>query len=372
MKFTKFGKALLITALSAGVVLSVTSCLQSYTVGYLYVTGINTTGTGDTNGNGYITGFKIDHNTGFLTPINGLQNTSSGGANPVRAVLIDSSRFLYVLNRGVNANGSSDCSGTAAPTVCTGANITQFVIGANGILTAQQTFTTQGFNPFRIVADSTGSYIYVLERDSPDNANPSSTDGCALELTSAQKCGDISAFKVDQNTGRLSPIVNTQVTANLGGSATPLTYFPVPIDPIDFVFSGSNILVLSGTPATGDMVFPFNYTPTSGQLTVTQNSVQPLTSTQTANKLVDNATAIVAAGTFVFVLDNDPITVNGSVASQSQILPYTVITGGALQAPSSGPIPDDQNQSNPIFLLEENKGKWLYVANQGDLAEPHA
>ena len=39
MKFTKFGKALLMSALSAGVVLGITSCVQSYSVGFLYVTG---------------------------------------------------------------------------------------------------------------------------------------------------------------------------------------------------------------------------------------------------------------------------------------------------------------------------------------------
>ena len=65
--------------------LSVTSCVQSYTVGYLYVTG---TVTAESTGNGIISGFKIDHNTGKLTPINGLP-VSSGGANPVRAVLLD-------------------------------------------------------------------------------------------------------------------------------------------------------------------------------------------------------------------------------------------------------------------------------------------
>ena len=47
MKFTKFGKALLISALSAGVVFSVTSCVQDYSVGYLYVTG-TVTALGDT------------------------------------------------------------------------------------------------------------------------------------------------------------------------------------------------------------------------------------------------------------------------------------------------------------------------------------
>jgi hypothetical protein len=48
-------------ALSAGVVLGVTSCIQDYSVGYLYVTG---TVTAETSGNGIISGFKIDHNTG--------------------------------------------------------------------------------------------------------------------------------------------------------------------------------------------------------------------------------------------------------------------------------------------------------------------
>ena len=57
----KFGKALLIGVLSAGVVFGVSSCVQSYTVGFLYVTG---NVTAQPNGDGIISGFKIDHNTG--------------------------------------------------------------------------------------------------------------------------------------------------------------------------------------------------------------------------------------------------------------------------------------------------------------------
>src|SRR6201998_3672596 len=98
MKFTKFGKALLMSALSVSVVLGITSCVQSYTVGYLYVTG---TVTSQSTGNGIISGFKIDHNTGNLVPIAGLP-VASGGANPGRAVLLSGGRFIYVLNRGVN------------------------------------------------------------------------------------------------------------------------------------------------------------------------------------------------------------------------------------------------------------------------------
>src|SRR5580658_2138415 len=163
MKFTKFGKALLLSALSAAAVLSVTSCVESYTVGFLYVTG---TVTAQPGGNGVISGFRIDHNTGKLTTIDGLP-ISSGGANPVRAVLITGSRFLYVLNRGTNSSGGSDCT-TADP--CQNSNITEFAVGGNGILTAEQTFYTQGINPFRLVGDSSGNFLYVLDHDAPDSA----------------------------------------------------------------------------------------------------------------------------------------------------------------------------------------------------------
>src|ERR1700674_5146828 len=99
MKFRKFGKALLMSAISLGAVLSVTSCVQSYTVGFLYVTGTQTSGTSGTAGQGIISGFKIDHNTGKLVPIHGLP-VASGGAYPERAWLITGGRFLYVLNAG--------------------------------------------------------------------------------------------------------------------------------------------------------------------------------------------------------------------------------------------------------------------------------
>jgi hypothetical protein len=369
MKFKKFGKTLLLSALSAGVILSVTSCIQSYSVGYLYVTG---TVTSQTSGNGIISGFKINHDSGGLTPINGLP-VSSGGANPVRAVLVDGSRFLYVLNRGVNKEGNGDCT-TADP--CLNPNITQFVVGANGVLTAQETFTTQGVNPFRLLADPGGNFLYVLDHDSPD---PSSTSGnpvaatnnpyCAAALTGATTCGDITAFQINSVTGRLSLIVNDQVTATQGGGDSPLTYFPVPVNPIDFAMVGG-LLTLSGTPATGDAIFPYTVIPTSGQLTVNQNSVQKLTNSQNANGLVDNASAFVSAAGYAFVLDNEPIYVNGVKASESQILPFSVGTAGALLPAVSGPIPDDASQSNPIFISGESKGKWLYVANQGNLSTP--
>ena len=358
MKFRKFGKALLMSALSVGAVLGVTSCVQSYTVGFLYVTETVTSGS---TGQGQIDGFKIDHNTGNLVTIHGMP-VASGGAFPGRAVLVNS-RFVYVLNRGVDQATQGAC--TATTTNCKGANVTLFAVGGNGILSAQpvQFFpvSTTG-NPFRIIADAQGNYLYLLDGFAP------SSSSCALALgAGVTACGAIEAYKIDQITGRLTLLQNAQVSSATG---TVLPYFPVPANPIDFVLTSSFILTLSGTPGTtngtGDEVFPYAYNQSSGQLTISQNSAQPISA--------GHGTAIVTANGDVYVLDNEPITIvagSGSLFNAGtyagQILPFTVGTGGALQAQTGGIVPTDANQTNPIVMVAESKGKWVYLANQGDL-----
>ena len=344
MKFTKFGKALLVSALSVAVIFGVSSCIQSYSVGFLYVTGTLTAGTA---GQGIISGFKIDHNTGKLTPINTLP-ISSGGAYPVRAVLISGSRFLYVLNRGTNAQGGTSCT----PTNPCQANITEFAVGGNGVLTAQETFYTQGLNPFRLIADSPGNYLYVLDHDSPSNA------ACSLALgAGVNTCADVTAFQINATTGRLQLVVNAQVTA-ANGAALP--FFPVPANPIDFSLSQGYILTLSGTPATGDSVFPYTYNQGSGQLSISQNSSQPLG--------INEATAIVNGSSYVYVLDNEGTLVPGTGAS-SQILQWSVGNNGALVSQAGGTAADDPTLNNPIYLIVESKGSFAYVINQGNNAQ---
>lgn len=364
MKFRKFGKALLMGALSGGVILGVTSCVRSYTVGYIYATG---TVTAQPTGNGIISGYKIDHNTGFLTPINTLP-VSSGGANPGRAVLVNGSRFLYVLNQGLNAQGGTTCT-TDNP--CQNSNITQFAVGGNGTLTFQQQFFTQGINPTRLLADSTGNFILVLDHDSaapnglpssPTNPNPN----CGRALGPATTyCGDITVFQINQTTGRLSLVQNAQVTSAQNPNV-PLTYFPVSPNPIDFALVNGFALTLGGTAATGNTVFPYAFSSSTGQLTLGQNSAQPLGITQ--------GRAIVNASSVVYVLANDPVTLTCPTTNcpfpagtyPSQILPFTVATNGALQAQTGGIIPVDPTLSNPTAILVESKGKFVYVTNQGN------
>lgn len=341
MKFRKFGKALLMTAISAGVVFGVTSCVQSYSVGYLYVTGTQTSGT---TGQGVISGFKIDHNTGALTPIAGLP-ISSGGANPVRAILLTGGRFVYVLNQGTTTDGAP-CSATD---VCSNANITQYSIGGNGVLAAQGTYYTQGHNPFRLLQSSSGTQLFALDHDAPD---PSS---CALVFPGATSCGDITVFNVDAITGRLSVVLNSQVTA---ASGSPLPYFPVPANPIDITASSNYFITLSGPSGTipSDSVFPYSLNPQTGQLSISQNSPQPLGMTL--------ATAIVVAGGDVYVLD-DGLNTNGS---NGQLFAYTTGNGGALQALANSYTADLPTFSYPNYVLAVGGNKWLYVLNRGDNA----
>ncbi len=210
-----------------------------------------------------------------------------------------------------------------------------------------------------MIADTSGNYLLVLDHDSPNNAT------CKLALgSSATTCGDVTVFQINQTTGRLTLVVNAQVT---GSSGTGLTYFPVPANPIDFVLTSGYIMTVSGTPATGDTVFPYVYNSSSGQLTLGQNSSQPLGASQ--------ATAIVNASGVVYVLDNEPVTIVASSSTStflpgtypSQIIPFTVGNNGSLQAQTGGVIPDAATEVNPIYLIvaSGSSNVHLYVANQG-------
>jgi hypothetical protein len=135
------------------------------------------------------------------------------------------------------------------------------------------------------------------------------------------------------------------------------------------------LLTLTGatTPASypytgGGSVWPYTYASSSGQLTLSQSGVQQLTDSAGT---MTHGTAIVNASSVIYVLDNEAITTASnaeipSYSSPSQILPYTIGTGGSLQAEPSGIIPDDSTLANPIYVLVESKGKFVYVANQGN------
>ena len=116
--------------------------------------------------------------------------------------------------------------------------------------------------------------------------------------------------------------------------------------------AGGYVLTLTGAPTPtsypytgGTAVWPYAYAASSGQLTLSQNSVQPLGIAQ--------GTAIVNANSVIYVLDNEPITITSGTAFPlglypgGQILPFTTGTGGALQAEPSGVFPVTATLANP-------------------------
>ena len=149
MKFSKIGRILSALVATAALGLGMTAC-GGGTIGYMWIVGTFYS---------QISGFKIDDYTGNLTVIPSTP-FSTNGTNPATILVKSGGRFVYVINSG---------SGTTAPTATTLAsqkvpgNITLFSVGGEGVLTYQQTFTSQGFNPVWATFDSTGNYLSVVD-----------------------------------------------------------------------------------------------------------------------------------------------------------------------------------------------------------------
>ena len=342
MKFRKFGQVCLALVVSLGLGFGVTSCSTNHTVGYLYVTGVQYQ---------QISGFKIDNNLGNLTAT---QNSpySSGGTNPIRILVTTAGKFVYVLNAGCGGTSQIACPANT-PASETGANISLFTVGGQGGLNFQASYTSQGNNPIAIQADAAGTHLFVLDSKVPDPTT------CAyVPADPAAVCGDITAFNIDGNTGRLSLITNQQVKSSSG---TNLTYFPVGSSPINFflVPSGSYIYTIengSGTSPSDPLQAVFVYANTNGQLTLTQNTPQTTQATQLSY--------IYASSKYVYLIDAQGGTTAG------QILPYTIGTNGALQSLVGGTVPNTGTVANPGPMIVDHQGKFLYLANQGPNLTP--
>jgi 6-phosphogluconolactonase (cycloisomerase 2 family) len=303
------------------------------TIGFMWVLGTQYN---------QIAAFKIDDFTGNLTSPPGSPFASSG-TNPVSLVVKPGGRYLYVINKGAglttDAKGGVTCQAGAG-----GGSISEFAIGGQGVLTFQQTFSSQGCTPVWAAHDGTGNFLYVLDQYAPSaqclpNGQP--------EAPSPSFCnGEITVFSIDPNTGRLTLVVNQQIKDPNTG--LQLTYFPVGAIPKMIATSGSCVFTLNSD--ANQTVFPY-IAGSSGQLTLTTNS------TIITNAV--HATSIIAGGTSVYITDSGGPTPNG------QILPFTV--GGSacsLNTITGGPSNNLPPGANPVYALVDSKNKYLYIANQ--------
>jgi 6-phosphogluconolactonase (cycloisomerase 2 family) len=322
---------------SVAIGLGMTAC-GGGTIGFMWVLGTQYN---------QIAAFKIDDFTGNLTAPPG-SPFSSGGTDPVSLVVKPGGRYLYVINQGggltPDAKGGVTCPTTGAG----GGSIAEFAIGGQGVLTFQQTFQSQGCTPVWAAHDSTGNFLYVLDKYAPGaNCLPNGQPEAPAPPNFCN--GEITVFSADPNTGRLTLVLNQQIK-NPTTPGLQLTYFPVGALPKMMALSGSCVFTLNND--ANQTVFPY-VAGSSGQLTLTTNS--------TINSGAVRATSIIAGGTSVYITDAGPANTN----TPGQILPFTVGgTACSLNTITGGPTQNLSPASNPVYTLVDSKNQYLYIANQ--------
>ena len=152
MKFRKFGKALLMTALSAGMVVGI-SVLRAKLYGRLSLRHRNA------NGLQLRAGALSAASKSTTIPAILFRSrdfpSASGGANPVRAVLLTGGRFVYVLNQGLDQPDGWD---RAARPMSARMRISPSSPSAETVFWQPRgTTLPREINPIRMVADSSGA-----------------------------------------------------------------------------------------------------------------------------------------------------------------------------------------------------------------------
>jgi 6-phosphogluconolactonase (cycloisomerase 2 family) len=276
------------------------------TIGYMWVLGTYYN---------QISGFLIDDYTGNLTAITH-SPFSSGGTNPVAILVKPGGRFVFVINSGTAPASTTGTPGTGS-FVATGQSISVFSVGGGGTLTFEQNYYSQGVYSTWASLDSSGNYLYVVDKYSPDFATTGD--------------GSITAFSINGSTGRLTLVPNTAILTN----QIPQTWFDVGANPImTKVGSGSCLFTLSP-----NSIYPYSINSSTGQLTVPTTGAIVVTG---SNKLTSINTS---PGNQIFSYQ-----AGGSACSLSPI------AGGA-QVNISGAL-------DPVNSLTSSSGKFLYVLNQ--------
>lgn len=317
MTFSKIGRMITAVVATAALGLGMTAC-GGGTIGYMWVLGTYYN---------QISGFLIDNYTGNLTAI---QHSpfASGGATPVALVVKPGGRFLYVINSGSGQVGVPGATGYVAPT---GSGIAEFSVGSNGILTFEQLFSSQGVSPQWAAIDSSGGYLYVLDKYAPDY----STTGN----------GSITAFSIASDTGRLTLVPNTTILK----SGLAQTWFEVGPNPTMTKIGSSGCLYT----LSANSIYPYAVNTGNGQLTVPTTGPYQVTGSNSLSSI-----NVSSSGSYIFLTDygaNQIFTLQpgGSVAcSLTQV-------SGSQQTNVSGTL-------HPVNSVTSTSGKFLYVLNQSN------
>ena len=299
MKFSKTGQALLAAAVSIGIGLGITSCGESNTIDYLYVTASK-------NQPGQISVYRVDQQSGALTQIQD-SPYSSGGRNPVGEVSSPDGAHLYVINQLDNT-------------------IVEFAIGTDGKLYPQHTYTTAGGSyPSSLAINAAGTYLYVTDIYQP---------GYSIANTSGMTGGALVVYPVNTDGSLGTAITNG---AN--------SFYPVQFNPLSVNVTANNnfvYVVNQNTSTTGGTVSAFAVG-SGGALTAVPGS--PFTA-----GVAPNASASDPTSRFYYVTDG----------ATNQLIAYTISSTGVLAALEGGPF---STGTFPDAITIDPSGKYIYVAN---------
>jgi 6-phosphogluconolactonase len=318
MKFSKSGQRLLAAAVSVGIALGITSCGQSNTVDFLYVTASK-------NNPGQIAVYKVDQESGALTQIPS-SPYSSGGRNPVAEITSPDGKYLYVVNHDDNT-------------------IVEFAIGTDGKIYPQNTYNTPGTEPQAIAINSTGTLLFVVDTFQPgfSTANPGP--------------GALVVFPVNSDGSLGTAITNTSVTPNV-------PFWPVENNPssvnVTVPLSGSSTdyvyVVNTNTSSQRGTVSAFSFSTASGGGALTPITGSPCIANSAAGTncfqagVAPNASASDPTGRFFYVTDG----------ATNQLIAYTITPGGVLIPLQNGPFKTDVF---PNAVTVDPTATYIYVAN---------
>jgi 6-phosphogluconolactonase (cycloisomerase 2 family) len=317
MTLSKIGRAAMAVVATFSLGLGMTAC-GGGTIGYMWVLGTYYN---------QISGFLIDDYTGNLTAITH-SPFSSGGTNPVSLLVKPGGRFLFVINAGSGATGTPGTAGFNSP----GQEIAVFSVGGGGTLTFEQSYVSQGVQSVWASLDTSGNYLYVVDKYSPDYAVTGN--------------GSITAYQIAGDTGRLTLVPNTAILKN----QIPQSYFEVGPGPIMAkIGSGSCLFTLSP-----NSIYPYQVNSSNGQLTTTITSGSfPIVGSNSLTSI--NTSQGSSAGSYVYLTDGGgnqifSLTAGGTACSLSPIA-------------GTGPQQNLSGTLDPVNSLTSSSGKFLYVLN---------
>jgi 6-phosphogluconolactonase len=309
MKFRKTGQALLAAAVSIGVGLGITSCGESNTIDYLFVTASK-------NNPGQISVFKVDQESGALTQIPD-SPYAFPGRNPVAEVTSPNGANLYVAYHDDST-------------------IVDYNIGSDGKLYPAVTLPSLGTEPQAMAVNPAGTLLFVVYTFQPGSTATDSVPGPGgLVIYPLDASGVPSKTPISNGTTQFWPLEYQPASVNITANGQ-----------FAYVVNTNSNTNGSGIVQQGEVqAFSIG---SSGALTAINN---PATGTPYFEAGV-SPTASASDPTSLFLYVTDPVS--------NQVIAYTIGASGALTAVQSGPFKADVF---PDAVTVDLTGTYVYVAN---------